>query len=507
VTRPSNELNQSILESAPDAIVIVDAQGEIRFSNRQVAALFGYTDAELIGQPVEILLPERFRDRHVGHRAFFGAEMRVRPMGGGLDLYGRRRDGSEFPADISLSPIIGAGETLIAAAIRDVTDRKRVEADLIAAREAADRANEAKSRFLAAASHDLRQPLQTLSMLNGTLRRIVTTPSAAEALDQQGRAISAMSRLLNSLLDVSKLESGAIRPELTDFEVAALFEELRAEFAALAASKGLELRVASCDHSVYSDPSLVGQILKNLVANAIKYTPEGSVQVRCHDDSASVCIEVLDTGVGIAPDHLGRIFDEFYQVGVSPNATRDGYGLGLSIVDRLVRLLGVRLEVQSQPGQGSRFAIALPLGAKAARRGTDAARGTARGQRTTIRRVLLVEDDTGAREATRMLLRVEGFEVAAVSSLEEAIDTTRSLPAPPDLVITDFHLGSGATGLDVIAALRQLTGTPTPAVIVTGDTSTAMKEIPREPGLQIISKPIDADQLLAVARGLAQRAR
>jgi PAS domain S-box-containing protein len=502
---PSHELNQSILESTPDAMVIVDGGGVIRYSNRQAGVLFGFTDAELIGKPIEIFMPERFRGRHVGHREGFGATARPRPMGTGLELYGLRRDGTEFPAEISLAPVEGAGEILVAAAIRDVTDRKRVEGELIAAREAAERANQAKSRFLAVASHDLRQPLQTLAMLNGALRRVVTTPSAADALEHQSQAISAMSRLLNTLLDISKLESGAIKPEVTDFEVAQLFEELRAEFAALAESKGLELRVDACNDSIRSDPSLVGQILKNLVSNAIKYTRQGWVQIRCRHEPAAVCIEVVDTGIGIPPNHLSRIFEEFYQVGVSPNTTREGYGLGLSIVDQLVRLLGAELQVQSKPGQGSRFALALPAGRQAARRGEDGRPSEQPGARTSLRRVLLVEDDAGARNATHMLLRVEGFEVTAAGSLEEALDTLREPGAVPDLVITDYHLSAGITGLAVVDAVREAAGTDTPAVIVTGDTSTAMKDIARDPGLHIVSKPIDADQLLAVVRGLARR--
>ena len=236
------------------------------------------------------------------------------PWGWAFSLFGRRRNGTEFPVEISLSPIEDVGRTLVAAAIRDVTDRKRVEAELIVAREAAeaarelanqaresaeaaraladqareiaDRANQGKSRFLATASHDLRQPLQTLEMLNGTLRRHANDHLSIEALAQQEQAIGAMSRLLNALLDISKLESGAIKPEPTDFKVAAIFEELRAEFASIAADKGLKLEIETCDDTVHSDPSLVEQILRNLVSNAVKYTCEGWVRLRCLHEAA-----------------------------------------------------------------------------------------------------------------------------------------------------------------------------------------------------------------------------
>src|SRR5271170_1742954 len=271
-----SDLARSALEAAPDAMIIIDDAGIIRFANRQVSALFGYSPGEVIGKPVEHLMPERFRDRHVAHRQNYTSHVRVRPMGVGLDLFGRRRDGTQFPVEISLSPVEDAGKVFVAAAIRDVSDRKRVEAALsgahLAAEQArrwADRANEAKSRFLATASHDLRQPLQTLSLLNGALRRTVTEPDVAQALAQQEQAIEAMSRLLNALLDISKLESGAVKADPTDFTVSALFEELRLEFAAVAASKGLSFKVDQCAHCVHSDRSLIEQILKNLLSNAI----------------------------------------------------------------------------------------------------------------------------------------------------------------------------------------------------------------------------------------------
>src|SRR6185437_14113436 len=284
-TIPSG-LARSALEAAPDAMIIIDGSGAIRFANRQVSSLFGYAHDEVVGKPVELLMPERFHAHHIEHRDQYLGNVRIRPMGAGLQLFGRRKDGTEFPVEISLSPIEHEQGTLISAAIRDVSDRKRVEAELIRAREgadharevadaarelanqareAADRANQGKSRFLATASHDLRQPLQSLELLNGSLRRLPTSDAVAQAVTQQGVAIGAMSRLLNALLDISKLESGAIRPEPTDFAVLAIFEELRREFAASAAEKGLTFQVSAGGEFAHSDPSLIEQILRNLV--------------------------------------------------------------------------------------------------------------------------------------------------------------------------------------------------------------------------------------------------
>ena len=189
---------------------------------------------------------------------------------------------------------------------------------------------------------------------------MVAEPAAAAAVGQQEQAIQAMSRLLNALLDISKLESGAVKPEPADFTVASLFGGLRRDFASAATSKGLTLKVDECVACVHSDPSLVEQILRNLVSNAIKYTREGCVRLRCLREQARVRIEVRDTGIGIPADQIGYIYDEFYQVGVATNASRDGYGLGLCIVQRLVRLLDLRLEVRSEVGKGSAFSLVLP---------------------------------------------------------------------------------------------------------------------------------------------------
>jgi PAS domain S-box-containing protein len=523
------DLARSALDAAPDAMIIIDGAGIIRYANRQVTALFGYPHDDIIGREVELLMPQRYRIRHLGHRERYKHSGKRRPMGPGLELFGRRLDGREFPVEISLSPI-ETSERLTAAAIRDVSDRKRVEAELIVARESAeqafaaadrarraadrerqladrardsaDRANQAKSRFLATASHDLRQPLQTLALLNGTLRRIDTDPESAGALLQQEQAIGVMSRLLNTLLDISKLETGAVKAEPTDFFISTLFEELQREFSGLATNKGIRLQVEPSQDCVRSDPSLVEQILRNLVSNAIKYTRAGTVRLRSLRARATVQIEVSDTGVGIPADQLPLIYDEFYQVGVSANSAREGYGLGLSIVQRLVSLLGLELIVESEVNKGSKFTLTLPASCSAAE--------PLPGEMQTVPklneqrgkcRVLLVEDDLAVRDATRMLLKVEGYHVTAVACLTEAMRAARAAEGF-DLLVTDYHLQDGETGTQVIATVREALQAPLKAVLITGDTSNAIKELPRDPSLRIASKPIRAEELLTLIRGL-----
>lgn len=499
----SPDLVRSVLDSAPDAMVIVDTSGSIVYANRQVTEHFAYEPEELSGRAVECLLPERFRASHAGHRQHYGSRLRARPMGAGLDLSALRKDGTEFPVEISLSPIAAADGVLVVAAIRDISDRRAIQDELGHAREEAERANLAKSRFLAAASHDLRQPVQTLALLNGVLRRLAADQDVTEALSEQKHAIHAMSRLLNALLDISKLESGAVKPELADFKVTALFEELRSEFAGTAASKGLQLRIEPCGGRVYSDPSLVGQAVRNIVSNAIKYTHEGHVLLRCSRQEATMRLEVVDTGVGIPASELTRIYDDFYQVGVPANRSRNGYGLGLGIVSRIANLLGLKLDVRSEVGKGTVFSLEMPAGEAFAEPKVvepPALRGPAP-DRTIRTHILLVEDDPGVRNATRMLLKVEGHDVSTAASLTEAVSQASEHP-DIGLLITDYHLAAEETGLQVLTAVRDVLGPDLKAVLVTGDTSLAMHALPEDAHLRTASKPIDADELLGLVREL-----
>jgi signal transduction histidine kinase len=451
---------------------------------------------------VEVLLPDRFRGRHVSHRQNYTGNIRVRPMGAGLELFAVRKDGVEFPVEISLSPIPQGEQVLVAAAIRDVSERRRVEQALKEARREADMANLAKSRFLATASHDLRQPLQALGLLNGALRRMVSDVDSRDVIDQQEQAVDAMSRLLNALLDISKLESGAIKLEPADFDVAPLFDEMRREFANVAASKGLRFSIDSPRELVHSDPALIGQVLRNLVSNAIKYTPAGTVGLRCTNEGSRVRVEVHDTGVGIAQDQVPLIFEEFYQVGVSLNSSREGYGLGLSIVQRIARLLDITIGVNSAPGRGSVFSFELPVASSDA--ATTPAASTRAGHGAATRgehRLLLVEDEPGVRNAMRMLLKIEGYDIVTAASAREALEILGRSEAF-DLIITDFHLEPGRTGTEVISDARERLGDALKAILVTGDTSSAVRELQSDDRLRITRKPINSDELLGLVRSL-----
>jgi PAS domain S-box-containing protein len=495
---------RAFLDAAPDAIVIVDQRGKIAFVNVEVEAMFQYTRAELVGRRVEMLLPERFRDSHEDHLTRYFLAPRRRPMGGELELYGLRKDGTEFPVEVSLSPVSTEAGPFVSSAIRDVTARKVVEQKLIEAREFAEQANRAKSAFLAAASHDLRQPLQTLTLLSKVLSRAAPMDSRmATAVANQSEALRLMGELLNSLLDISKLEAGAVKPDLTDVSIRRIFERLRSEFAALAEAKGLELLVEECDAVVRTDPTLLSQIIQNLIGNAIRYTRRGCINLRCAASTETVKIEVLDTGIGIPSDELELIFDEFYQTRDGKGGgSREGVGLGLSIARRMADLLGCSLEARSTLGHGSRFSLTVPRAETAARTENYGVSAT-QTPFPADALVLIVDDDEAVANATSMLLGSLGIDCVATSGSAEALEAIENRGESPSLLICDYHLGGAETGVDVIRAIRDRVGSDLPAILVSGDTTAKVTEVLQGiESCRLLSKPVDAENLLELSARL-----
>ncbi|MDH4049597.1 MAG: PAS domain S-box protein, partial [Gammaproteobacteria bacterium] len=481
---------RNLLESAPDAMIIVDHNGRIAIANDQSVKMFGYDRKMLIGEPVEMLLPDAVRERHVSHRAHYTGDPHVRPMGPGMELAGRRADGSTFPVEISLSPVSSSAGMFVSSVIRDVTERKEMERELIAARQAAERANKANTAFLAAASHDLRQPVQALSLLNGALRRTVDTPLAMEMVESQQHSLDAMTNLLNSLLDISRLDAGAVTPEVEDFPVQRLVDRLSAEFSRQARHKGLKFHAENCGAIVRSDPNLVGEIIQNFVSNAIRYTDKGTVTLSSTEKNGKLCIYVRDTGVGIEPENLEEIFREFHQI-KTPGSNKEGFGLGLAIVRRLADLLQHEVLVDSTPGSGSCFSVCMPIVRAADESVVEtASTGTFSHQREASGLIILIEDDVKVASAWGMLLEAEGYRVAMAESAKEAQAVVNHLDRAPDLIISDFHLIDGSNGVQAIADIRAAVAKDLPAFIVSGDTSKVVQDARSLKNSMLMSKPV-----------------
>jgi len=494
-----------LLKSSPDALVVVDRQGIIAFGNETAHAMFGYEPETLVGASIEILIPERLRAPHGRHVAGYQAAPMNREMGARLvDLFARRRDGTEFSAGIRLAPIRSDGADYVSVAIRDMTERRAISQALIAARQEADRANQAKSRFLATASHDLRQPMQAIRLLNASLLKLThDSRHLHELLRRQEQAIDSATRLLHALLDISRLESGAIDPHLAPVSLASVFGDLQQEFESTAVTKGVGLEFAYSDVVLSTDRTLFTQLLQNLIGNALKYTSTGAVQVTLARDPEHLTLQVIDSGIGIPADKLGRIFDEYYQVD-PVGLPRSGVGLGLAIVREVSRLLGYRVDVDSQFGAGTQVRVRVP----AQRIVTMSQRGSAalpsRAETAMPRgRLWLLEDNPAVRAATELFLSLEGYTTRSAATAAEARHSFAEA-APGDVLITDYRLDGKNTGLDFLHRLRADKGWDLPAVLLSGDLESMMRAV-KTPIKHccFLSKPVDTRALLAAIGELA----
>ncbi len=623
---------KQLLDAAPDAMVIVDGSGAIVLVNLQAESVFGYPRDELLGRQVEILLPTRFRKRHTMHRRTFHDGPRPRAMGERLDLYGLHKNGTEFPVEVSLSPVESPQGWFVASAIRDVTARKAAEqsfresearfalavsgshtglwywpdinqdaewwspvfyellgyaegeieasysnflaalhpddiermatavgthfeqrapfdliyrlnvksgdyrwfrgrgqaawdvsgkayrmagsihdiSDQIASADAlkaskteADRANAGKSRFLAAASHDLRQPLQSLGLYLSVMKRKLEPlqlPNLEDIGNKMRSSLDTMGELLDALLDISKLDGGAIKPEMSSVRAKSLLERIVSDNIQLAEEKGLRLECVADDLDVHTDPVLLQRVIDNFVSNAIRYTERGGITIACrqHEDIAQ--ISVADTGVGIAASDLENVFEEYYQLDNSVRDRRKGLGLGLAIVKYIARLLDHPLSVTSTPGRGSVFTVSVPLGCREIERADQRATVDVISEGNDRSVVLFIEDDAAIVDATTMLLEVSGFEVHAALSGEDALALVAD-GIRPDIVISDYRL-PGYDGVEVIRRVRQATDEDLPTVLITGDTATIAIDKGNLANCAILHKPVDTDQLISLIEQL-----
>ena len=374
----------------------------------------------------------------------------------------------------------------------EVREREAAEGAMREAKTAAEQANLSKTRFLAAASHDLLQPLNAARLFVSALTTRRLAEGNRKIVAQTASALDSIEGLLEALLEISKLDAGAITPEIGDVAIDDLFETLRAEFALLAAERGLTLTVVSTQLWVRSDRRLLRRVLQNFLSNAVRYTNQGGITMSARHEGRSVVIAVADTGPGIDPADHDEIFEEFRRLDTGGT---QGMGLGLAIVRRASRMLGHPVRLASAPGEGATFTIEVPFAALGLMR-LPAAAASPRG--IGVSSVLVLDNEESILAGMRAMLGGWGVKVRTATTLAQARTQVRRAREAPDMILADYHLGAGALGDEAVAALRKEIGTPVPAVIITADRMPDLRERLLGAGLHVLQKPVKPAQLRAL---------
>lgn len=488
--------SDSVSDTVRQPLVVVDERLRIVSCNSSFGRMFDAHAGEIAGRPLTSIcggcldLPAMtsFLDR--SHAASdpiedYEIEIDLPPQGRRVLLLSSRK--------IMGESVAGRG---ILIALDDITERKRISEALEIAKSKAEKANLGKSRFLAAASHDLRQPLQTLSLLHGILARQMQDPDKLALIQKLDETLGAMSGMLDTLLDINQLEAGTVQPEIDTFAIGTVLEHLKTEFSYIAKSKGIELRAVPSSLRVRSDPLLLAQMIRNLLSNAVKYTKRGKVLFGCRRDGARVRIEVWDNGIGIPAGQLEAIFEEYHQLGNPARERGLGLGLGLSIVHRLGELLGHPIDVRSEAGRGSVFSINLPLGEEieSPQGRADGAGAKVKSRPISAGTVLIVEDDPTVREALEMLFTGEGYKTLAAGDGSAAAAILRG-GVLPDVIVADYNLPGDRTGIEVISDARLALRRHIPAIVLTGDIATEVLRKVAAADCGYLRKPVNVAQL------------
>jgi two-component system CheB/CheR fusion protein len=496
----SNDL-QNVLYSTDVATLFLDTNLHIRFFTPATKALFNVIPSDL-GRPLADLSSlaadgELLPDARMVLQTLAPIEREIEAQSGAW--YIRRI----LPYRTQDNGVEGVVITFA-----DITERRHAAEALEVARRKAELATVAKSRFLAAASHDLRQPLQTIALLQGLLAKTVGGDGAQKLIARLGETVSAMAGMLNTLLDVNRIEAGTVQVELANFPINDLLEHLRGEFTYHAQARKISLRAVPCSLWLHSDPRLLEQMIRNLLSNALKYTRAGKVLLGCRRHQGMLSVEVWDTGIGIPGGEVQAIFEEYHQVDNPAREQSRGLGLGLFIVQRLADLLGHRVRVRSRPGKGSVFAIEIALPPSEAELQREGQRqGAARVIVDGVRRtgsILVVEDDPDERELLDLALRSEGHSTATAPDGLAALLLVEKGGIRPDVILADYKLPGGLNGLQLTARLRERLHREIPVVILTGDISTGtLRDIAQRDCTQL-NKPVKLPELKQVLQRVLQ---
>jgi two-component system sensor histidine kinase/response regulator len=466
------EFYRSVLERSPDAFLVVDADGVIHLANEQCEKLFGYTRRELIGQKVEILVPDEIRPNHAELRASFHRDPTTRAMGALRDLHGRRKDGSLVPVDIALSPVPareGAG-IQVAVSVRDVTDRKQAEIELKEAKRKAEEATRLKSMFLANMSHEIRTPMNAIIGLSHLALKTSLTPKQRDYISKVHNAGTSLLAIINDILDFSKIEAGKLDIETTPFRLDDVISSVTTVTGQKATDKSLEFlaHVApDIPQQLLGDPHRLGQILTNLVNNSVKFTERGEICVNTEllqhtGEKCQLRFSVRDTGIGMTKEQSAKLFQPFTQADMSTTRKHGGTGLGLTVCRRLVELMGGQIWLDSEPGVGTTFTFTVWLGV-----GQQQGAGRVVPDRLTTLRALIVDDNAAAREIIDDLLKGIVSERDAVASAPEALAAIKQADteAPYDVVFMDWRM-PGMDGLQAARAVKSDASLKHPPAIV-----------------------------------------
>jgi len=558
--RHSEERFRLIIENVRDyAIAWLDLDGRIVSWNEGGGRIYGWSAAEIIGKHTDVLYPPELK----AEGALSLQEVRE---SGRYENEGwrSRRDGSRFWAHAVITPLWDADGAMrgFVRVSHDITERKRVEANLQAAKEEADRAREeaerakeeaerakeeaerakeeaerakdeaeqareeadrareeadrareeadrakeeaeranfAKSKFLAAASHDLRQPVQAMVFFTEALGNKVGDGTPSVLVGNMKAALGALGTLLESLLDVSRLDAGVVTPKEASFSLAELLGRLVTDLKPSAEEKGLTLKSVPTSAMVRTDATLLGRVVQNLLSNAVKYTNSGRILIGCRRQGARIRVEVWDTGIGIPPDRIKDVFQEFYQVGNSERDRAQGLGLGLAIVQRLTLLLGARLSVRSVEGKGSVFSVDMPLVGFDRLRNVAYLHGAAVCEpRQGKPVVFIIDDELAVLASLRIVIENWGYDVLTATAEDEAVELLSHQPQPPDIIIADYRLRAGRTGAQAINRIWEFFARKIPSIIITGDTAPERIREAEAHGLTILHKPMQPARMKAI---------